>query len=41
MVVRWRRWIVAVLFVLALALAFAAYFRPAFMVDLTSRWIFC
>jgi hypothetical protein len=29
------------LLALAIGLVFAAYLKPAFMVDLANRWIFC
>jgi hypothetical protein len=36
-----RRLLLACAFIVALALAFAGYLRPAFVVDLANRFILC
>ena len=37
----WRRMLLAVLAALILALVFAAYLQPAFVLDLANRFILC
>ena len=37
----WRRTLLSVLAIATLALVFAAYLQPAFMLDLANRFILC
>ena len=39
--ITWRRTLLAALCIAVLALVFAAYLQPAFMLDLANRFILC